>query len=155
MAYLTGYDACDYRDIPRKIGRRIAVFPYLDGPCKWPAEAFTAFRSTLLRPVAGLWRITTEANELAEVFDWEAGTAPLALVNDAIAKRSAAYLPSVVYVSLSKWDDAKAAVRFPVAWWVADWTGRPHLPEGASACQFTSFPSYDQSVLAPGFPQAV
>ena len=143
---LTMWDGCNPIDLPRK-ARMVAG--YIDGPCKWPPEGWSTF------PEARKVRITTTANPLADVFDWERGTASLSQVRQAVLDRADAYLPSVVYVSVSEWAVAKAAVDLlPVAWWVADWTGRPHLPAGTVACQYASLADYDLSVVSRAWPQA-
>ena len=146
LGCVTMWDACD----PAHIGPHARVVAgYLDGPCKWPPEGWSMF------PRARKVRITTLANPLADVFDWEAGTVGLDAVRAAVMDRMDAYLPSVVYCSASKWAAAKAAVDLlPVAWWVADWTGQPHLPAGAVACQYASLTDYDLSVVSPAWPKA-
>ena len=140
------WDGCDPVNLPRKAR---VVAGYIDGPCRWPPGGWSAF------PKARKVRITTTANVLADVFDWERGTASLGRVRQAVLDRSFAYLPSVIYVSLSKWAVAEAALEgLSVAWWVADWTGEPHLPAGAVACQYASLADYDVSVVSPAWPRA-
>ncbi len=58
----------------------------------------------------------------------------------------------VVYVSLANWARARGAVTgAEPLWWVADWTGAPHLPAVADACQFESNGVFDTSVFSPRF----
>lgn len=135
------FDACLPGNVPGK-GSSAWVAGYLDGPCKWPGEGWSAF------PLRRKVRITTQANELADVFDWEHGTATLTSVRYAIEYRARSYLASVVYCSFLTWDTAKSALNgLPVAWWVADWTGKDHLVPGSVATQWGSFPTYDASTV--------
>ena len=141
----TMFDGCNPANLPK---RPQMVAGYLDGPCRWPGEGWSRW------PNAVKVRISIEANVLADVFDWENGTVALPLVADAVRKRAAAYLPSVVYCSLSNWDTAKQQLaNLPVAWWVADWTGHEHLVAGSVATQWGSYPSYDISTVAESWPK--
>lgn len=59
---------------------------------------------------------------------------------------------AVVYVNRSSWAEAQGALGGTAPlWWVADWTGAPHLPPGADACQFESNGVFDTSVFSPRF----
>lgn len=143
----TMFDACDPANIPT-LPQMVAG--YLDGPCKdnWQGPAWSRW------PRAQKVRITDEANPLADVFDYERGTAPLAQVRTAVADRAKAYLPSVVYVNESNWSTAKQDLRgLPVAWWVADPTGKEHLVPGSVATQWGWFGTYDISLVADAWPK--
>ena len=141
----TMFDACNPDNIP-KLPQMVAG--YLDGPCKWPGEGWSRW------PRAVKVRISTQANVLADVFDWEQGTAALGAVRQSVASRARAYLPSVVYCSLSRWPLAKSQLEgLPVAWWVADWTGHEHLVAGSVATQWGSSPDYDVSAVADSWPK--
>lgn len=149
---LTMFDGCDPTKLPKLPPPRVAggqmVAGYLDGPCRWPGSGWSAF------PHARKVRISIEANVLADVFDWENGTASLTVVRHSIALRAQVYLPSVVYCSRSRWEIAKQDLSgLPVAWWVADWTGKEHLVEGSVATQWARYPYYDVSIVAPGWPK--
>ena len=139
------YDACNPYALDKVKADRVAG--YLDGPCAWPAHGWSMF------PGIPKVRITTTANLLADAYDWEKGTAPLFAVKAQITFRSKAYLPSAVYCSEDKWEDAyKALEGLPIVWWVAAWdaTDWPVLKVGsktirAAAWQYASFPTYDAS----------
>ena len=146
MAPLTMFDACNPSKLP-KLPKMIAG--YIDGPCKWPGAGWSMF------PTATKVRISVEANELADVFDWEQGTSPLSAVRQAIEHRAQAYLPSVVYCSLASWPTAKRNLGgLPIAWWVADWTGVEHCVAGATATQWASLADYDISAVLPSWPKS-
>lgn len=58
------------------------------------------------------------------------------------------------YMNLSTWPQVKeyaaeldAAQLAQVRYWVADWTGQPHIPEGAAACQYASTAEFDVSLV--------
>jgi hypothetical protein len=61
-----------------------------------------------------------------------------------------------VYVGMANWADCRSAFHAAgVAephWWVADWTGLPHTPPGAVACQWKSGPLFDTSQVADFWP---
>ena len=140
----TMFDGCNPANLPK---RPQMVAGYLDGPCRWPGEGWSRW------PNAVKVRISIEANVLADVFDWEQGTAPLGAVRTAIEHRAQVYLPSVVYCSLASWPTAKRNLGgLPIAWWVADWTGVEHRVEGAIATQWASLANYDISVVL-GWPK--
>lgn len=101
---ITMFDGCDPAKLP-KLPQMVAG--YIDGPCKWPGAGWSMF------PHARKVRISIEGNELADVFDWEHGTAPLAVVRASVAYRARAYLPSVVYCSLATWETARGGPTRP------------------------------------------
>ena len=139
------YDACDPHALKGFGGGRRAG--YVDGECKWPAEGWSMF------PGVPKVRISVLANDLADVYDWEKGTAPLSSVRAVVLFRSLVYLPSAVYCSQSSWPAAAAALEgLPVVWWVAGWSTKtwPVLEIAgktirAAAWQFASLPTYDVS----------
>ena len=125
----------------------VRVAGYLDGPCVWPAKGWSMFPG---RPKV---RLTTTANDLADAYDWEKGTAPLSAVKAQVLFRSKAYLPSAVYCDQSHWESAYARLEgLPIVWWVAAWGAAdwPVLKVGgktirAAAWQYASLPDYDVS----------
>lgn len=148
---LTAFDTTGESRTPAQIRALIprnpaVVMGYIDGLARWPAGAWSMF------PKARKIRISIEANPLADVFDFENGTAGLDKVAQAVELRSAAYLASVVYVSESRWGEAKSAlVNLPVAWFIAAWGGPPPSAPmaGAVAWQWFSGPEFDESVVSP------
>jgi len=136
-------DAC----YPRVIAKAKMVAGYLDGPCKWPAGAWTRF------PKARKVKISIYANYLADVFDYEKGTYSLDQVRAVVRYRATAYYSSVLYCSENNLEVARGAMSgLPVAFWVADWTGKlPTLPDIAAkkwvAQQAISTTRYDESLV--------
>lgn len=58
------------------------------------------------------------------------------------------------YMNLSTWPQVREYVqelseaeRDRVRYWVADWTGQAHIPEGAAACQYAHTPEFDVSLI--------
>lgn len=88
----------------------------------------------------------------ADVVDLERGDASPAELPNWLKVHNEGRPTGVVYCSYSRWDEARrAAGSIPCLWWVAEWTGSPHLPLGADACQFATSPAYDVSVFSPAF----
>jgi hypothetical protein len=118
-----------------------AVAGYIDGGGTWAGNYWSAF------PTKRKIRISVEANPLADVFDFETGTAGLLSIKDSVIERAEAYIASVVYCQLSNWQTCKNALDgLPVAWWVAAWvTGTPPSRPMAGACawQYKGGPSLD------------
>ena len=117
MAIITQLDACTPGALKAPVvpkAQRVAG--YLDGPCQWPGSGWSDF------PGIPKVRITTVANDLADVFDYEHGTASLRMVRGAVAVRARVYLPSAVYVDQANWETAFGELQgLPVVWWVAAW----------------------------------
>lgn len=142
---VTQYDACTPYALDKVKADRIAG--YLDGDCQWPSHGWSMF------PGIPKVRITTRANDLADCYDWEKGTAPLSTVKVQVFFRSKAYLPSAVYCSEDHWEDAYVKLEgLPIVWWVAAWgaSAWPTLRVGgrtikAAAWQEISLPTYDVS----------
>ena len=151
IAPIVQYDACRPAAIPTP-NKNERVAGYVDGPCEWPADGWSQF------PGIVKVRITIEGDPLADVYDWELGTAPLSVVRTRIATRRDDELASGVYVNESHWAEAVGALRdLPIVWWVAAWraydpTEWPTLtvPTGtirAAAWQHYSGPTYDLSAV--------
>jgi hypothetical protein len=148
----TMYDACDYLNIPTVTPPTI-VAGYIDGGCKWPAEAWHHF------PGAYVVQIATSPLTLAgEVLDVETGAAtPAEAPAWCAARRAAGLAGPVVYVELSKW--ATTQNEFTVQsipqpyWWVATWNNKPEVIPGSIATQYKGplAPGYDTSVVLPTF----
>ena len=87
----------------------------------------------------------------AVVLDVETGAATIADIGKWVANESSAFdCRPCVYISLSRWNVARAQT-VPVDWWVADWiTTTPQVPPGAVAVQYagttTSGGHYDLSL---------
>lgn len=149
MTIVEQYDACNPDNLAFVNGHKssVRVAGYLDGPCVWPGEGWSKFPG---RPKV---RITTTANDLADVYDWEHGTAPLSAVKAQVLFRAKAYLPSAVYCDEASWEEAFGKLEgLPVVWWVAAWGAAawPVLKVGArtiraAAWQELSWPTYDAS----------
>lgn len=145
---ITQLDACRPEALKAPgVPKAERVAGYLDGPCQWPAPGWSAF------PGVPKVRISDQADVLADVFDWEHGTASLRMVRGSVAFRAGACLPSAVYVAESGWDMAAGVlVGLPIVWWVAAWGAAswPVLHVGsrtirAAAWQEVSMPDWDLS----------
>lgn len=125
-------------------GWRGPVAGYIDGKVSaWPSAAWSRFE-------AGAVRISVLANPLADVFDVEKGNVGAGPVQAAIVERSKAGLLSVVYTSRSQWTSVRAdlaEVGEWVRWFIADWTGQPHLLPGSVGTQYASLAGYDESLI--------
>lgn len=132
------------------------VAGYIDGAYRWPAEAWNHF------PKAKLVRIACFASTLAgDVLDVEDGCSrPEQAPGWVKARRAAGLARPVVYCSRSLKDTIAAqfdaqGVAQP-DWWIADWTGVPHLVPGSVATQYANPPSsggnWDVSLTAPNWP---
>lgn len=95
-----------------------------------------------------------------DALDVESGAARPKQAPGWVKSRRRAGADPVVYCSLANWPVLKgvfssSGVAAPL-WWVADWTGHPHIPAGAVACQYadpaTSGGHYDLSAVSPAWP---
>lgn len=108
---ITGYDSAAPQNIPK--GAQ-CVLGEIDESYAWAARWWTAFRD------ARKFRISLLANVLADVFDFENGSAPLFDVRNAVAERASVYLPSVLYCDIANLETAEQKlINLPVAWWIA------------------------------------
>lgn len=122
---LTIYDAVDWQTMPRQSN----ILVYLDGDYPtYPA-------ALALRP-SRFWTVTTTGNHPADICDVESGDA---------TPRQAAFGAKMgwwhtIYCDLSTKPEVMAEMKAqgspPWSWFAADPTGEPHLPPGASACQY-------------------
>ena len=149
MAIITQLDACTPGALKAPgLPKAQRVAGYLDGPCQWPGSGWSEF------PGVPKVRITDRANDLADVFDYERGTASLRMVRGAVVVRARVYLPSAVYVAESNWETALGDLQgLPVVWWVAAWGASTwpvlrgvggHIIK-AAAWQEISMPDWDLS----------
>ncbi len=151
------YDAVTVANIPAEA---TMVAGYVDGGYRnWP-ELVARF------PHARKVSITTTGDAHADVVDVEQGDcSPQKAVAWARMMRYVGRRP-VVYTSRANLGDVQAAFdqeREPHPfWWIADWTGEPHLYGGSVATQYASpqVPppgapiGYDLSTVSPNWPDA-
>lgn len=157
MTDLVMYDAVNVDAIPNNA---TMVAGYLDGGyVTWP-ELVRRF------PHARHVSITVTGDVVADVIDVESGDAsPQKAVAWARMMRSHRRCP-IVYTSSSNLGNVAEAFRAEREadpfYWVADWTGVPHLYPGSVATQYAS-PSvppagrtilYDLSLVSPNWPDA-
>lgn len=145
---LTIYDAVAWQTMPK--GEPILV--YMDGDYVTYPDAL-ALRPSLF------FTVTTTGKTVADICDVESGNASPALA--AFGVRMGFW--HTVYCSLSMFPavaNAMAAQGSPQwAWFAADPTGEPHLPAGASACQYAWHSlgqcpaNYDVSTALPSWAQ--
>lgn len=130
------FDSVDVGEIPAWAP---VVAGYIDGA--WPT--YTAlpakFRDRPLLP------ITTGTSPNARCIDVEKGNAtPRLAAQWARRKLNLGYPTPWIYANRSTMWRVRLALalagvkRADVVLWVADWTGRPHLPRGYDACQWTN-----------------
>jgi hypothetical protein len=146
------YDSIQPLAIPADVE---AVAGYIDGPLsKWPDSAWGRF--TKARVVIQI--CTWGPRKLGNCLDIERGDS---IVEDARPWALDAMARGVkqpkLYMSLSDFPEVRSLTSdLPVLYWVAHYTGAPHLPAGADACQYADQPSitgggYDLSICQPWF----
>src|SRR5271168_2035173 len=127
------YDSTTAADIPANA--RI-VAGYINGLYKWSPEDWTRFPAATQQVT-----ISVTADETgALVLDIETGDATPAQAPGWVNKMRQLGFDPVVYCSLSNVNTVSAAfvaanTRQP-KYWVADWTGTPHLVENSVATQY-------------------
>ena len=173
MNNLTMYDSTNVDDIPHSAEM---VAGYIDGRCPTWFEVRARFHhlSPHYTPtIATSPYSTAKGWSVADVLDVEPGNfsingSPgwgLGLIPEWVQhqRKVKPHQAPVVYVSLSFVDLVKAeldhaGVAHP-QWWIADWTGVPHLVSGSVATQYadptTSGGHFDLSVVSPDFPTLV
>lgn len=144
------YDACNYTRPPRDAEM---VAGYLNGGCRWPAQAFTYWEA------ARIVRIATNATMNAgAVLDVERGDAT---PNDApgwcARARQRGQVPTV-YTSQANVPAVLAACKLhgvaPPLIWMAWWNGVASVPPGCIAKQYANVDAkgYDLSAVADYWP---
>lgn len=149
----TMYDSTSPQDIP---AAATMVAGYVDGRYRTVAALRKRF------PHARLVTITVNGSTpSAHVIDCEPGDVTAESAAAWCAREVEAGRKPTIYCSASDWSAVKHAVAArgltgKVSYWVADWTGSPHLPAGAVACQYadpkTSGGHFDLSVAADYWP---
>lgn len=146
------WDSTTAADLPADAGM---VAGYVDGLYAWSPADWARF------PAATRVRIAVFADtDDGHVLDVEKGNATPAQAPGWVRLRRAAGVDPTVYCARGSW--ASLSAQFTVQhvaaphWWIADWTGSPHLPAGASACQWadsvlTGY-HYDVSAVADHWP---
>lgn len=141
------YDSSSPTDIPRDAP---AVAGYVDGAYAWPDDGWSRF--------TGLKLDITVFGNVADVLDVENGDAtPDQAVDWVRTMRGAGYVYPGVYCSSNLWPTVRATFDAhkvdPPWYWIADYDGRPDIPEGAVAKQyqdaFGSGGHFDLSVISP------
>lgn len=142
------YDAVTVSNIPSTAEM---VAGYVDGNYANYSEMKSRFPDAIVVPIT----VFASDNE-GTVLDVEQGDAtPQESVGWVQKRRNAGVDPSV-YCDTSNWANVRqafqdAGVREP-HYWIADWTGSPHIPDGAVACQYSSPGPYDVSEVADYWP---
>jgi hypothetical protein len=142
------YDSVDPFDIPTDA---TVVAGYVDGRYAWTDAGWQRFSHTP--------RLTiTVLNGDADVLDVETGDAtPDEAVRWVASQRAAGRPHPGVYCNTNLWPTVRATFRahqVPEPWyWVADYDGRPDIPEGAVAKQYIDAPGsgghYDLTAISP------
>lgn len=123
-----------------------AVAGYVNGRYAWSAAGWARFPTSTRRVT-----ISVTPDAPAMVGDVESGditpeTAPGFV---AVARQSGVVVPCLYCSRLGTWPATQEACKgLPVVWWIADYTGSPHLLPGTVATQWygTNTGPYDQSV---------
>ena len=159
----TMYDSVTPTDIPTSIGGRPPdlVAGYIDGVPRWPSSAWGRFPNSVHVRIA-----LDPATPDGDVLDVERGAANPDQAPSWVQRRRAAGADPTVYCNAATWPTVRAqfaaqGVAEP-HWWIAaypGWTdtaGRPTLPPGAVAHQYTDPPAsgghWDLSVVADHWP---
>ena len=171
---LTMYDSTNAADIPH-LAEMVAG--YIDGnfPTWFEVRARFHHLSPHYTPTIATSPMNADrvTYKVADVLDVEPGNFklggsvgwPLQYVGQWINHQRSVkpHQVPVVYVSLAFVDEVKRALdtaKVPhPAWWIADWTGVPHLVSGSVATQYadptTSGGHFDLSVVSPDFPTLI
>jgi hypothetical protein len=160
------YDSTSAKDIPSDAAM---VAGYVDGAFAWTREAWARFPSATYVRIA-IFHTTNDG----AVLDIERGCSETWCAPVWAKMRRAAGLavPTFYCRPTKSWPDpynqqavinalvAGGVDPAGVAWWLADYTGKQHLPPGAIACQFANDAytghHYDLSIVseaAPWLPQ--
>lgn len=122
---LTVYDAVDWKTIPK--GEPILA--YRDG-------SYVTYPAALALAPSHCWTVTTDGQNQADIADCESGD----LTPDQCIFGVRLGWWHTIYSNLSTFPDLSLAASRQGnpswQWWAADPTGVPHLPSGASACQY-------------------
>jgi hypothetical protein len=141
------YDSTNPLDIPVDAP---AVAGYMDGLYQWSDSAWSRFRTQLRLDI-------TVLGNAADVLDVETGDAtPDQAVEWVRSMRAHDYPYPGVYCNSNLWPTVKAtfdAHRVDQPWyWIADYDGRPDIPDGAVAKQYQNAPGsgghFDLSVIS-------
>lgn len=128
------------------------VAGYVDGPrSQWPWSGWMRFAGHVRVAIA-----VTASCDNGHVLDVERYDATPEQAPGWVLRRREAGCDPSVYIGKARWARCQAAFAAQgVAephWWIADWTGAAHLPEGATACQWTPGPLYDTSCVLDFWP---
>jgi len=150
MTEVTMYDSVNWRAIPQDAGY-IAI--YADG--KYAADRDEVQAAY---PDAEIISITVTGTDYgAGACDVESGDMSPDQVPNYVVRRLEAHPNGAMcrpYMNRTTWPavqryvgNLSAAQRASVRYWVADWTGEPHLLPGADAVQYRNLPDYDVSIV--------
>lgn len=148
----TMYDSVTASDIPQDADM---VAGYVDGPYAWSPDDWGSFDHATVVHIS-----INPHHDAGDVLDVEQGDARPSQAPNWVQKRRRAHVDPVVYCSANLWPAVRDVFDktdvSPPHWWVADWTGHPHVPAGAVACQYASAEQvghhYDLSRVTSGWP---
>ena len=123
---------------------------YVDGMYEWSEDDWNRHPSARAVRIA----VFPTTND-GDVLDCESGNAAPNECPGWIAMRQAAGLEvPTIYCNLWSMPAVQAYCEgLTYDLWVADWTGEPHIPEGAVACQFVTKWSYDVTLCSDTWPR--
>jgi hypothetical protein len=143
------YDSAYPAQIP---GQPEMVAGYVDGKYVWTQADWDRFPNAVKVRIA----VFPWTND-GDVLDCEKYDATPEECPAWIRMRQAAGLAvPTIYCGASAVPAVKAACAgLTYSLWIADWTGTPHLPDGAAACQYAARGTYDLSLVADWWMAAV
>ena len=142
------YDSVDSESI---FENAALVAGYIDGLYAWSDDAWARHPSAKLVRIAAF----ADTND-GDVLDCERGDASPSECPAWVTMRQTAGLAvPTIYCSLWTMPLVQAACEgLTYDLWIADWTGEPHIPEGAVACQYAAKGTYDVTLCSDNWPRA-
>lgn len=127
------------------------VAGYVDGRYAWTDEDWARHPSARAVRIA----VFADTND-GDVLDCETGDASAYECPSWITMRQSAGLEvPTIYCNLGTLPAVQAACEGLVYdLWLADWTGEPHIPDGAVACQYAAKTTYDVTLCSDNWPRA-
>jgi len=142
------YDSVDSESI---FENAALVAGYVDGVYAWSDDAWARHPSAVKVRIA----VFADTND-GDCLDCERGDALPEDCPGWIAMRQAAgVVVPTIYCSIATMPyihELCDGLTFDV--WVADWTGEPHIPDGAAACQYAAKGAYDVTLCSDTWPRA-
>jgi hypothetical protein len=141
VTWVAGYDSVNPGAIPANAP---VVLGYVNGRYRWSPADWARFATPYRKTISVL---ATEPADFLDVEQYDA-TPDQAPDWVRLAQRAGVALPGLYCSRLGTWPATQVACRgLAVAWWVADYTGSPHLVPGSVQTQWEDAGPYDLSVV--------